>query len=71
MRRSGGEPVEIAVVVKRTTDKAILVNHGIRDEVWIPKSQISDWTDGPDNEPGEGTSSIFIPEWLATEKGMV
>lgn len=68
---SGGEPVEIAVVVKRTTEKAILVNHGVPEEVWVPKSQISDWSDGPDDEPGYGTTSIFIPEWLAIEKGMV
>lgn len=63
--------VEIAVVVKRTTIKAILVNHGVPEEVWVPKSQIEDWTDGPDDEPGYGTTSIFIPEWLAIEKGMV
>jgi hypothetical protein len=62
--------VEIDVVVKRTTEKAILVNFGAPDPVWIPKSQIKDWCDGPDDEPGYGTSSIFIPEWLATEKGM-
>lgn len=59
--------VEIAVVVKRETEKAILVNFGVRDEVWVPKSQISDWS-----EDGDGsTSSIFIPEWLAKEKGMI
>jgi hypothetical protein len=66
-----GEPIEVAIVVKRSTPKAILVNHGAGEEVWIPKSQISDWCDGPDDEPGEGTTSIFIPEWLAIEKGMV
>jgi hypothetical protein len=66
-----GQDVEIAVVVKRATDRAILVNHGAPEEVWIPISQISDWCDGPDKAPGMGTTSIFIPEWLATEKGMV
>jgi hypothetical protein len=63
--------IEIAVVVKHTTAKAILVNFGVKEEVWIPKSQISDWCDGPDDEPGYDTTSIFIPEWLAIEKGMV
>ena len=63
--------VEVAVVVKRTTEKAILVNFGAPDEVWIPKSQITDWCDGPDDQPGYGTTSIFIPEWLATEKGIL
>lgn len=71
MRQSSSQEVEIACVVKRTTDKAILINHGVPEEVWVPKSQITDWTDGPDKEPGYGTSSIFIPEWLAIEKGLV
>lgn len=71
MRNSKSESVEIGVVVKRVTDRAVLVNHGHPKEEWIPKSQISDWCDGPDDEPGYGTTSIFIPEWLATEKGMV
>jgi len=66
-----GQDIEIAVVVKRTTDRAILVEHGMPGEVWIPISQISDWCDGPDKAPGMGTTSIFIPEWLATDKGMV
>ena len=66
-----GQDVEIDVVVKHATDKAILVNHGAPESVWIPISQISDWCDGPDHAPGTGTTSIFIPEWLATEKGMV
>jgi hypothetical protein len=63
--------IEIAVVVRRVTDRAILVNFGVKDEVWLPKSQISDWCDGPDDSPGYGTTSVFIPEWLAIEKGMV
>jgi len=36
-----GEIVEIAVIVKRVTDKALLVNHGVPKEEWIPKSQIA------------------------------
>lgn len=63
--------IEIDVVVKRTTDKAILVNFGVPEEVWIPKSQVTDWSDGPDDAPGYGTTTIFVPEWLAIEKGMV
>ena len=65
------QEVEIDVVVKRTTEKAILVNFGVPEEIWLPKSQISDWCGGPDDEPGLGTTSVFIPEWLAIEKGMV
>ncbi len=71
MRQNKSSVIEIAVVVKRTTERAILVNFGAPEEAWIPKSQISDYCDGPDDEPGYGTTSIFIPEWLAIEKGMV
>jgi hypothetical protein len=62
--------IEIDVEVRRVTASAILIHDGKR-EAWIPKSQVSDWTDGPDDAPGTGTTSIFIPEWLATEKGLV
>lgn len=63
--------IEIEVVVKAATPRAILVDHGRSEPTWIPISQISDWCDGPDHAPGMGTTSIFIPEWLATEKGLV
>lgn len=61
--------VEILVVVKRVTERAILVNHGVEKEEWLPISQISDWCGS--EEVGIGTTSVFIPEWLAIEKGMV
>lgn len=66
------EFVEISVVVKHVTAKAILVNFGVKEEVWIPKSQVDDFCDDtPATEPGYATTSIFIPEWLAKEKGMI
>lgn len=56
--------IEIAVTVKRETEKALLIDDGTR-EVWIPKSMITDQT-------GDGLliTSIFLPEWFATEKGL-
>lgn len=65
------ETVEIDVVVRHVTEKAILVNFGAPENTWIPKSMIRDWCDGPDDGPGFGTTSIFIPERLAIEKGMI
>lgn len=65
------EPIEISVIVRAVTEKAIRVDHGGKEEVWLPKSQISDWCDGPDDAPGWGTTSVFIPEWLAEEKGIL
>lgn len=58
--------IEIAVDIKRETDKAYLVFDGAR-EAWIPKSQITDYTEERDGQ----ITSIFIPEWLAEEKGLV
>lgn len=52
--------VEIKCTVARSTDKAVLITDGTRN-AWIPRSQISD----------ESDDSIFIPLWLATEKGLV
>jgi hypothetical protein len=67
--RPPSREIEIAVVVKKCTDRAILVNFGVKEEVWIPKSQVLDWCGS--EEVDYNTTSIFIPEWLATEKGMV
>jgi hypothetical protein len=60
--------VEIECEVKAATDKALLIFDGKR-EVWLPKSQITDFS-GSDNLDINVTS-VFISEWLATEKGLV
>jgi len=58
--------VEIDVTVRRETDAALQVYDG-RNEVWIPKSQIEDQCEDRDGK----ITSIFIPEWLALEKGLI
>lgn len=62
--------VEIKCEVRAVTRDAIKIHDG-KTEAWIPKSQVSDWSDGPDDAPGFGTTSIFVPEWLATERGLL
>ena len=57
--------IEIAVEVKARTDRALLVNDGLT-ECWVPRSQISDYS-GEEDSP----DTIFIPEWLALEKGLI
>lgn len=57
--------VEIEVEVRATTDKALQVFNG-KTTAWVPKSQISD-----ECEEGGKITSIFIPQWLAEEKGLV
>ena len=69
MTRSNSQ-IEIACEVRASTEKALLIFDG-KNQVWIPKSQITDYTDGPDDGPGTGTTSIFISEWLAGEKGLI
>jgi len=58
--------IEIAVEVRRETEKAMLIYDG-KSEAWVPKSQITD-----QSEKNDGTiESIFVPEWLALEKGLI
>jgi hypothetical protein len=63
------ETIEIACEVRRETDKAWLVYDGAR-EVWIARSQITDYMQ-ESGLFGPKVTSIFIPVWLATEKGLV
>lgn len=58
--------IEIAVEVRGETDKALRVYDG-KHEVWIPKSQISDQSEDRNGK----IETIFIPEWLASEKGLI
>lgn len=57
--------VEIAVEIRHETDLAYLIFDG-QQEVWIPKSQVSDYCE----DKGK-IISIFIPEWLAEDKGLI
>lgn len=57
--------IEIAVEIRARTDKAFLVSDG-GNECWIPRSQISDYV-GDEDSP----ETIFIPEWLALDKGLI
>lgn len=61
--------VEIEVTVQVVTAKALLCFDGKRAE-WVPKSQISDYTSKSGELDGSVTG-IFLPEWLAIEKGFV
>lgn len=69
MRASPTETVEIPCEVRRHTDKALLVYDGAR-EVWIARSQMLDQVE----EQGlidKRITSIFLPLWLAREKGVI
>lgn len=65
MSREANKQVEIACEVVAQTPKALLIFDG-KQKVWIPRSQITDECEGKN-----GIESIFISEWLATEKGLI
>jgi hypothetical protein len=57
--------IEIACEVRRETDLAVLIFDGAR-EVWVPKALVE--IDAPSLP---GTTVATMPEWLASEKGLV
>jgi hypothetical protein len=58
--------IEIECEVLVETPKALFISDG-KQTVWLPKSQINDQCE---DKHGKITS-VFISEWLATEKGLV
>ena len=60
--------VELDVKVKLVTDKAIQIETE-RGTNWVPKSQITDYSGSELLD--HNVTSIFIPEWLASEKGLI
>jgi hypothetical protein len=61
--------IELEVQVRRMTAGALLVaTEACKEPAWVPRSQISDWSPNGDLEDA---TSIFIPQWLAEEKGLV
>jgi len=69
MRMSNVKEIELAVRVRTVTEKAMLVSNDGETYVWVPKSQITDWSGS--EELDMKVETIFLPEWLATEKGLV
>ena len=60
------EIVEVNVEVTAFTELALQVLDLNDKPVWVPRSQIDDFT-GEDNDP----ETIFITQWMAEEKGLV
>lgn len=67
MPRKKQETVTIDGTIEHETGKAILLDVGADDPVWIPKSQIVDM----ESNRADGTVSVEIPEWLALDKGLI
>lgn len=63
---SENDEIEIACEVKKTTGAAWLIFDGKRTE-WVPLSMIRRW----DNDKKGVVTAIYIPEWLANDKGFI
>jgi hypothetical protein len=61
--------IEVVLDIIRETADAFLVSDGDR-EVWLPKSQIGNADDLEGRSPVENVT-LVLPEWLATEKGLM
>jgi hypothetical protein len=58
--------IDVTVILRHQTDRAVLVDHGDRAPVWLPLAEIeiAPNTDGK-------THTVTLPQWLAEEKRMV
>ena len=58
--------IDVTVIIKHETAKAVLVDHGGKEPCWLPRSaiEIEANTDGR-------THTVSLPQNLAEEKGMV
>lgn len=61
----GNDTVDITVEIKHETEKAWLVSDG-SSEVWIAKSQGE-----MERSANKKIYTLTIPEWLASDKGLI
>ncbi len=59
--------IELEVEILLFTDKAIMIENLKGKNIWISKSQITDFC-GDSKDTAE---IIFIPEWLATQLDLI
>jgi len=66
------DTVTLNGVVKHMTAKAILFHSDfMKDEVWLPKSQITvESEDGSEEYKIGGRVYVKVPEWLADKNGL-
>jgi len=63
---SKSDLVDITVIIIHQTDKAVLVDFGGKEHVWLPHSQVE-----VARSPNGKSHIVTLPEWLANEKGML
>lgn len=67
---SMNEEVEVSVEITTFTENAIRIENLTGEDVWVPKSQITDYSCDDCDDINEATL-IFIPEWLAIDKDLI
>ena len=68
---SGSEMVELEVRVLQTSAMALNVwAETVGRSAWVPKSVVDDYTSST-GELDSSTTGIFIPRWMAEQKGLV
>jgi hypothetical protein len=55
--------VRVDCIIKHETDRAVLIDNDDQ-ELWLPKSVIEI------DKIGDGNAILFVPEWLAKNKGL-
>ncbi|MCA0303506.1 MAG: hypothetical protein LCH95_13975 [Proteobacteria bacterium] len=58
--------IDISVVLVHETERAVLVDHGGAETVWLPKSAVE-----IERDAGGRTWTVTLPERLAAEKGLL
>ena len=58
--------IDITIIVKHKTERAVLIDDGGIEPQWIPLSQCEL---SPDI--GSNTHTLTLPEWLAQEKELI
>jgi hypothetical protein len=58
--------IDITVTIRGSSDRAVLVDYGEKETVWLPLSQI----ELAPNADGR-THTVTLPQWLAEEREMV
>jgi hypothetical protein len=58
--------IDISVVLVHQTDRAVLIDHGGDENVWLPKSAIE-----IERDASGKTWTVTLPERLAQEKGLI
>jgi len=64
-----GNTAWITVILQVETNMAWMVDAGLDKHIWIPKSQILDYSE--EEYTSGDCIEIELPEWLATEKGLI